>query len=246
MRLERADIVSRLIVPVALVIGLGGCTFSSPGLGVVEAQPNAYECACSCAAGTDPHDITSAPARSSDDSEETLGTGEIILNGQNVDMTEVNGTNQVAGVRFQNIGIPRNATIVSARVQFTTGTPTSGACTLALEAQAADDAPLFTATNGDLSGRARTAASVSWSPPAWNIGGEAGAGQLTPELAAVVQEVVNRPGWRGGPCRGVVRQQPGARGAARDQVSRSGRPGADSGVHARGAEPEPRRRSADP
>jgi hypothetical protein len=41
----------------------------------------------------------------------------------------------------------------------------------------------------------RTAASVAWSPPAWSLVGESGAAQRTPDLTALVQEVVNRPGW---------------------------------------------------
>ena len=35
------------------------------------------------------------------------------------------------------------------------------------------------------------------SPQPWNLG-EAGDNQKTPDLAAIVQEIVNRPGWQSG------------------------------------------------
>jgi hypothetical protein len=39
---------------------------------------------------------------------------------------------------------------------------------------------------------------VSWVPVAWNVVGERGAGQQTPNLAAVLQAIVDRPGWASG------------------------------------------------
>ncbi len=189
-----------------------GCSFHASAASIVDAQPNAYECACACATG--PNNTTSTPARSSDDAEETLGTGVMLLAGQNMDMTEDNGTNQLVGLRFPNIGIPRNATILSARVQFTTGTATGGASNLVFQGQAADNAATFTATNGDISGRPRTAASVNWNPPAWNTVGEAGPNQLTPELAAVIQAIVSRSGWSAGNALTLIVTGSGRRAAA--------------------------------
>ncbi|TMQ61754.1 MAG: PKD domain-containing protein [Candidatus Eisenbacteria bacterium] len=48
-----------------------------------------------------------------------------------------------------------------------------------------------------MSTRPRTTASTSWVPVAW-VAGEAGANQRTPDLAALIQEVVSRPGWASG------------------------------------------------
>jgi hypothetical protein len=49
-----------------------------------------------------------------------------------------------------------------------------------------------------MAARAVTAASVAWSPPAWPTAGAAGADQRTPDIAALVQAVVDRPGWASG------------------------------------------------
>ena len=49
-----------------------------------------------------------------------------------------------------------------------------------------------------VSSRSRTTASVSWSPAAWTAVGQAGPEQRTPNIAPVIQELVNRSGWSSG------------------------------------------------
>ncbi len=39
---------------------------------------------------------------------------------------------------------------------------------------------------------------MSWAPAPWTLVGEAGIDQRTPDLAGVIQEIVNRPGWASG------------------------------------------------
>ncbi|MFB3070625.1 MAG: hypothetical protein ACE1ZK_01025, partial [Nitrospirales bacterium] len=56
----------------------------------------------------------------------------------------------------------------------------------------------FAATVGNISTRSRTAASVTWSPAPWASIGAAGPDQQTPNLAAIMQELVNRSGWVSG------------------------------------------------
>ena len=36
---------------------------------------------------------------------------------------------------------------------------------------------------------------MAWSPPAWSVAGVAGVNQRTPNLAPVVQEIIDQPGW---------------------------------------------------
>ena len=49
--------------------------------------------------------------------------------------------------------------------------------------------------------------------PAWPTVGAAGPGQLTPNFASVVQEVVNRPGWAAGNALTVILTGSGRRAA---------------------------------
>jgi hypothetical protein len=39
---------------------------------------------------------------------------------------------------------------------------------------------------------------VAWSPPDWTSVGAAGAAERTPDLSALLQEIVDRPGWAPG------------------------------------------------
>ena len=74
----------------------------------------------------------------------------------------------------------------------------TGATSLTIRAEAADSAATYQTGNGSMADRAVTGASVAWSPPTWPTAGAAGAAQRTPNLAALVQAVVDRPGWAPG------------------------------------------------
>jgi hypothetical protein len=102
---------------------------------------------------------------------------------------------QTVGLRYTGLDIPEGATVVNAYVQFQADEVTSGATNLTVRAQAADNAQPFTLTRLDATSRPRTAASTAWSPPPWTRVGTRGVEQRTPNLSAVIQEVVNRPGF---------------------------------------------------
>jgi hypothetical protein len=67
-----------------------------------------------------------------------------------------------------------------------------------IQGQADDNAATFTNTSFNISTRPRTVADVQWAPPAWNTVGERGPDQQTSDVTAVIQEIVNRPGWAAG------------------------------------------------
>jgi len=102
------------------------------------------------------------------------------------------------GLRFTGIALPPGAVVSSAYVQFTADEVGTGAASMAVRAQAADNAPDLVASTNNLSGRAVTVASAAWAPPDWTTVGRAGPEQRTGDLAAVLQEVVSRPGWASG------------------------------------------------
>ncbi|MGH9866990.1 MAG: PKD domain-containing protein [Candidatus Polarisedimenticolia bacterium] len=136
-------------------------------------------------------------ALGTDDAEEKSVTGGISLTSGDLEMVQ-EAEIQTVGLRFGHLPIPRSATILRAWVQFTMREKQSEETTLVLRAQASDSAPTFTPTRWSISTRPVTLASVSWTPPPWAIWGEAGAGQRTPDIAPLLQEVVNRPGWSEG------------------------------------------------
>jgi hypothetical protein len=108
------------------------------------------------------------------------------------------------GFRFAGLPIPKGAEIVSAMIQFKVDEGGSGPANLTIGGEASDNALTFTqGRNSNISARQRTAATVAWSPPDWPApattgGGVTGLDQRTPNLAPVLQEIVNRPGWARG------------------------------------------------
>ncbi len=99
------------------------------------------------------------------------------------------------GVRFR-LDVPRGAEVSSAYIQFTADKNNqSDATSLNLAIHETDDAPDFSVE--DVTSRTLSAP-VAWSPPAWTTEGEQATPQRTPDLAALVQAVVNRSGWTAG------------------------------------------------
>jgi hypothetical protein len=122
----------------------------------------------------------------------------------NLQMVHEGNIEQLVGIRFTDLTIPNGATITNAYIQFTPDLGDGGPVTIRFQAQAADDAATFTTDNGNISDRARTTEKVLWTftgvGDEWITTTVASTDPLhrTPNLAPVVQEVVDRPGWTSG------------------------------------------------
>jgi PKD repeat protein len=126
------------------------------------------------------------------------------MDSSDLELTVDGTTNQVVGMRFTNITVPRNAAITNAYVQFTVKETSTGAAPLTIAGQAADTAAAFTTTSKNVSSRARTQATVAWNPAEWPTLRAQGTDQRTPNIAPIVQEIVNRAGWDTGNAVAVV------------------------------------------
>ncbi|MGZ8220901.1 MAG: hypothetical protein ACXWT0_04545, partial [Methylobacter sp.] len=142
-------------------------------------------------------------AGGSDDAEQLVSTGAVDLASSDLELT-VDGTNQTVGMRFNSIAIPKGAVIQNAYVQFTVDETPSVTETLQVWGQAADNAATFTTAANNISSRTKTAASATWNPAAWPTVGAAGVDQQTPDIKAVIQEIVNRSGWTSGNSLAVI------------------------------------------
>jgi hypothetical protein len=135
-------------------------------------------------------------ADSDDAEEEGSGSHDVFLSSLDLELVE-DAYDQLVGLRFSALEIPRGARILDAWLQFQADGSTSTGTSLQVRAEASDDAPTFTRTRRDISNRALGSASVSWTPPAWSAGAQ-GEAQRSPSLVGVVQEVVDRAGWAPG------------------------------------------------
>ena len=134
-------------------------------------------------------------AASTDDAEESA-TGSYSASSTDLELV-YDGSNQKVGIRFTNLAVPAGATITRAYVQFEADETQSEATTVSIQGQAADNALTFSSAT-KMSTRSRTTAATTWTPAPWTLVGEAGANQRTPDLTAVIQEIVGRPGWASG------------------------------------------------
>jgi hypothetical protein len=97
------------------------------------------------------------------------------------------------GFRWQNVNIAQGATITSATFSpYFKYSNNSGVATIYGEAD--NNAGTFTTAKGSVGGRSKTSHSVSWdTTPVTGTGF-----QGSPDLTAIIQEIINRPGWQSG------------------------------------------------
>lgn len=143
--------------------------------------------------------LTVAVGSSADDAEQSV-SGAVSVSSTDLEMVndDAGGAgNQIIGVRFNGLAVPRGAMITSATIQFTADESQSDSTTLLIFAEASDDAAVFTESLNNIGSRPRAPLHVLWQPAAWTAG-QANAAQRTPNLAGLVQEVTSRPGWMSG------------------------------------------------
>jgi hypothetical protein len=138
------------------------------------------------------------PVAAGSDDAEQAASGFMGLTSSDLELVTDGSTVQIVGLRFAGLQVPAGATITSAWVQFRTDEVSTDAANLTIRAEAADNAPTYQAVSGSMTARAVTTAGVGWSPPAWSTVGAQAAAQRTPEIPALVQAVVDRPGWTPG------------------------------------------------
>ncbi len=115
------------------------------------------------------------------------------------------GTDQIVGLRFAGVNVPQGAYIVSAQLVFTARTTSSATENpdLTLESQASGDAATFVEDDNTggavpasfgISNRATNANSVLWTVDPWTEA-QSGPETTSPNIAALVQPIVNRSDW---------------------------------------------------
>lgn len=136
-----------------------------------------------------------------DDAEQQISTGDTYTKSSDLELIEeIDSVGegrgpQLVGVRFQNMTIPAGSEVTSAFLKFETDEPGDRATSLRIHGEASDSAAVFAEASLNISSRTRTSASVNWDDLAavsWNDS------VRSPDLKAVIQEIVSRPGWQSG------------------------------------------------
>ena len=176
------------------------------------------------AASADTRDF--AVQASADDAEQ--GSSGTSLSSSDLELVYDSGQ-QIVGLRFPGVSVPKGATINRAYVQFTADKSSSGAVSLTVRGQKGNAAAFTRASTSVGSNRTMTAASAAWQPAAWSSGNR-GAAQQTSELKAVVQEIVNGD-WAPGYALALVISNTGTGTASRVARSFDGQSSAAPALH---------------
>ncbi|WP_282031102.1 fibronectin type III domain-containing protein [Winogradskyella eximia] len=140
---------------------------------------------------------------SGDDAEEFISTGAVSYTSGDLEfVTDTdNATNydQIIGLRFNNISIPKEATIHRAYIQFQADEVSSDVTNLTFHGELADDSNGFNSSSYNISSRSLTSNSEAWSNvEAWDYIGQNGYKQRSPYLQSIINEVITQPGWEVG------------------------------------------------
>ena len=155
-----------------------------------------------------------AVASGSDDAEQRPAGG-VDLTSSDLELVTDGTKVQRVGLRFNNLQIPAGATITRAWIQFQTDEVSTDVATLTLRAEATDNAPTYLGTNGNL--QPRLDLGVGRVEPACvEHRRRRGPAQQTPDISALVEAVVGRPGWAPG---NAVAIQVAGTGAVRPKPS---------------------------
>ena len=157
--------------------------------------------------------LTQRVGAASDDAEEEGPTGttpnRMWLSSSDIELVSDFGSPtagvQKIGLRFTGMNIPVGATITNAYLVFRavaadSAMTNSDATSLTLKGQLIGNAPTFTTTSGNISGRALTSASTAWTPTAWTSGSD----YNSPDISSVVQEIVNQGTWASGNALAII------------------------------------------
>ncbi len=139
------------------------------------------------------------------DAEEAEGHGIVAVNSSDLEFGtfDISGTpdngNQTIGLGFNSLEIPRNATIISAVIQFIADVPGIDPTEMTFYAEKnAHPSDFDSNTLFNISEREKTSASVAWRIAPWLFEGDMLEAQRTVNLASIVQEIVDLPDWTQG------------------------------------------------
>ncbi|MDO5615502.1 MAG: metallophosphoesterase [Cruoricaptor ignavus] len=135
---------------------------------------------------------------------------------------------QTIGLRFTDITIPKGSVISKAYIKFTADGNTSGNVELNIKGELSVNAQTFSHGAGvrnAISGRTKTTNSVTWKDiPNW-VSGQSGTAQTTPDLSAIVTEIINQENWQRGNSIAFIINGNGENGRLRRAFSFNGNSG---------------------
>ncbi len=134
-------------------------------------------------------------SQGSDDVSERVSNGWMTMNSRDLRIPRTSSRQQLVGLRFADLKIPKNALIKSASIEFEVDRTRTGTVSALIKGESHDSPPTYSSGRYSVSSRPTTASSVLWPDiPALNTNSKL----TTADLSPIVQELVNRSGWQSG------------------------------------------------
>ncbi|MDX1925348.1 MAG: PQQ-binding-like beta-propeller repeat protein [Pirellulaceae bacterium] len=140
---------------------------------------------------------TGLPVEHVDDDAEEDAKGEVDLTSSDLELVE-DSSPQTVGVRFNKLNLARGTKIRSAYLQFTCDEGSKEETALQIAVEDSPNAARFSATSRDISSRIKSKTQIPWNPAEWKAAKDATEVQRTPDLAALVQSIVDHADWQPG------------------------------------------------
>ncbi len=128
-----------------------------------------------------------------DDVEQRVPEGTMNVVSSDIELGDDPIGDQAEGLRFRNLNIPQGASILEAYLEFVVDETKDDASLVEIRAQDIGDAPEFSTIDFDLTDRITTSNFVTWPIPVWDVVREI---HQSPDLAILIQEVVDRSDWQ--------------------------------------------------
>ncbi len=138
------------------------------------------------------------PIAGVDDDAEEDSKGGVKLHSSDLELGLDAGDPQVVALRFTDIPLATPEDLEAAYIQFTVDEKGKSRCRLKIQAEISGNSQPLKETKQNLSSRKRSKAYVEWTPAAWTKVGTAGTAQATPDLTALLKEVLARKDWKPG------------------------------------------------
>jgi hypothetical protein len=143
-----------------------------------------------------------AVSSSSDDAEELISSGSVVLTSSDLELiNDSDSSDQIVGIRFNDIQIPLGAVVERAYIQFETDETSSALdpTNLIVHGELSPTSATFTSAVNDISSRTLTTNSIPWNDiKKWGKAGQAYFNQRTPNLETITTEIMSQPGWQTG------------------------------------------------
>jgi len=159
-----------------------------------------------------PATLETSISLASDDNEEYVADGTTDFGSSDLEMVTEGGGQQIIGLRFASVKLPKNAVIQSAFIQFGADETHSNTVSLVFHGVAADSMFTFNNEINSVSKHPLTATSVNWDNlQAWTAG-EITEKQKSPDIKDIINEIISRSAWKQGNPIGIVVKGPNTGG----------------------------------